>query len=38
MIDEDLAIVVGLLESVGRRMQLLVVPLRLETERIEIGV
>ena len=38
MIDEDLAVVVGLLKSVGRGMELLVVPLRLETERIEIGV
>ena len=38
MIDEDLAVVVGLLEAVGRGMELLVVPLRLEAERIEIGV
>src|SRR6202453_4328165 len=38
MIDEDLAIVVGLLEPVGRGMELLVIPLLLEPERIEIGV
>ena len=38
VIDEDLAVVVGLLEAVGRGMELLVVPLRLEAERIEIGV
>ena len=38
VIDEDLAVVVGFLEAVGRGMQLLVVPLRLEAERIEIGV
>ena len=38
VIDEDLAVVVGLLEAVGRGMQLLVVPLRLEAERIEVGV
>ena len=38
MIDENLAVVVGLVEAVGRRMQLLVILLRLEAERIEIGV
>ncbi len=30
VIDEDLAVVVGFLEAVGRGMQLLVIPLRLE--------
>src|SRR6202034_3160856 len=38
VIDEDPAVVVGLLESVGRGMELLVIPLRLKIERIEIGV
>ena len=38
VVDEDLAVVVGLGEAVGRRMQLLVVLLRLEAERIEVGV
>src|SRR5580698_7509373 len=38
VIDEDLAVVVGLLEPVGRGMEFLVVPLRLEPERIETGV
>ena len=38
VIDEDLAVVVGLLEAVSRGMQLLVVPLRLKPERIEVGV
>ena len=38
VIDEDLAVVVGLVEAVGRGMQLLVILLRLEAERIEIGV
>ena len=38
MIDEDLAVVVGFLEAVGRGMELLVIPLRLEAERVEIGV
>ena len=38
MIDEDLAIVVGLLKAVGRRMELLMVSLRLKSKRIEIGV
>src|SRR6185437_12028889 len=38
VIDEDAAVVIGLLKSVGRGMKLLMVPLRLETERIEIGV
>ncbi len=38
MIDEDLALVVGLLEPIGRGMEFLVVSLRLEPERIETGV
>ena len=38
MVDEDLAIVVGLLEPIGRGMKLLVIPLLLKSERIEIGV
>ena len=38
VVDEDLAVVVGLDEAVGRRMELLVVLLRLEAERIEVGV
>ena len=37
-IDEDLPCVVGFRESIGRRMQLLMVFRRLETKRIEIGV
>src|SRR6185437_13862389 len=38
MVDEDLAVVVGLLESVGRGMELLVIPLRLEPKWIERGI
>ena len=38
VIDEDLAVVIGFLEAVGRGMELLVILLRLEAERIEIGV
>ena len=38
VIDEDLAVVIGLDEAVGRRMQLLVILLRVDAERIEIGV
>ena len=38
VIDEDLAVVIGLGEAVARRMQLLVILLRIEAERIEIGV
>ena len=38
VVDEDLAVIVGFDETVGRRVQLLVVLLRLEAERIEVGV
>ena len=38
LVEEDLAVVVGLGEAVGARIELLVVLARLEPERIEIGV
>ncbi len=38
VVDEDLALPLAFLEAVGRRMQLLVVLLRLKAQRIEIGV
>ena len=38
VIDEDLAIVVAVLETVARRVQLLVIHASLDAERIEIGV
>ena len=38
VIDEDLAIVVAVLETVARRVQLLVIHAGLDAERIEIGV
>src|SRR5579883_108817 len=38
LVDENLAVVIGFGEAVIRRMQLLVILLRLQAERIEIGV
>ena len=38
MVDEDLAVPVGLAEAVGRGVQLLVVAHRLEAERVEVGM
>src|SRR5215813_3209307 len=38
LVEEDLAVQVTLAEAVAARIELLVVPLRLEPERIEIGV
>ena len=38
MIDENLAVEVGLGEAVAARIELLLVPARLESERIEIGM
>ena len=38
VVDEDFAVIVGFDETVGRRVQLLVVLLRLEAQRIEVGM
>src|ERR1700694_4546265 len=38
MIEEDLAVVIGLREAVGARIELLAVARRLDTERVELGV
>ena len=37
-VEEDLAVVVGVREAIGARIELLLVPARLEPERVEIGV